>query len=79
MAVLVTRRVTDQRNASASTDGEGMSGVKLSKNLLAGACFVSAWARALATCSAQAMNKSFSSAKLAMPRASTSAINEERI
>jgi hypothetical protein len=79
VAVLVTRRVTDQRKASDSSDGEGMTGVKPSKNLFIGACLVSAWARPLATCSAQAMNRSFSSAKLPMPRASASAINEERM
>ena len=57
----------------------GMAGVNSAKNRSIGTCLVSAWVRALATCSAQAMNMSLSSSKLPIPRSSISAMNEERM
>ena len=79
VAVFVTLRTSDHRNASASTAGGGMVGVWLSRNRSIGAWRVSAWMRALATCSAQAVKMSLSSSKSPMPRSTISAMNDCRM
>ena len=78
-AVLVTRRMTDQRNASGSNDGSTAgSGPWLVKRWM-GVGPVSACTRVLHTCSALAMKRSFNCWKLAMPWASASSRNRSRM
>ncbi len=75
----MTRRRTDQRNASRSSDGStGWSGPWL-VNRSIGVWPVSACWRVLQTCSVQARNRSFSSVKLAMPYASASLKKRSRM
>src|SRR5712692_364194 len=78
-AVLVTRRMTDQRKASRSSDGStAWRGPWRGKRWI-GVRPVSACTRVLHICSAQAMKRSWSCWKLAMPWASASSRNRSRI
>ena len=62
----VTRRVTDQRNASRQPARIGLPG-QAASNRPIGVCPVSACTRRLATCPAHAANRSLSASSDSMP------------
>ena len=79
VATRVTRRVTDQRNASASTASGACRCGPPAVNRSIGACPVSACTRRFATCPAHAANRSFSCSRDSMPWWHASARNASRI
>jgi len=79
VAVRVTRRVTDQWNASRIRSGLAWRCGPPAANRSIGACPVSACTRRLATGPAHAANRSLRSSSDSMPRWAASARNASRI
>ena len=79
VATRVTRRVTDQRNASRISAGSACRCGPPAWNRSMGGCPVSACTRRLATCSAHAANQSLSWSSDSIPWCVASARNASRI